>query len=100
MLSTIKLQCGESRSKALPLHPLDVSADDRIIQKKDKNMDEPVQFYTGRDPVLGELVVNSIEKNKVTDLSFDSKRSGSAMPYRVLCRYETGALFASPVCLP
>ena len=47
-------------------YTLDVSADDRNIEKKDKNLDEPVQFYTGKNPVLFELVVNNIEKNKVS----------------------------------
>jgi len=41
-------------------------ADDRNIEKKDKNLDEPVQFYTGKDPVLFEIVVNNIDKNKVS----------------------------------
>ena len=43
-----------------------VSADDRNIEKKDKTVDEPVQFYCGKQPQLFELVVNSIEKNKVS----------------------------------
>ena len=43
-----------------------VSADDRNIEKKDKSLDEPVQFYTGKDPVLCELVVNSISKNQIS----------------------------------
>jgi hypothetical protein len=47
-------------------YTLEVSADDRNIEKKDKNLDEPVQFYTGKDPVLFELVVNNIDKNKVS----------------------------------
>ena len=47
-------------------YSLTVSADDRDIVKKDKTIDEPVQFYTGKDPVLFELVVNSIDKNKVS----------------------------------
>jgi len=47
-------------------YTLAVNADDRDIEKKDKNLDEPVQFYTGKDPVLFELVVNSIDKNKVS----------------------------------
>ena len=65
LLSTVKLQLkkvDEKRSK----YTMDVSADDRNIQKKDKNLDEPVQFYTGKDPVLYELVVNVIEKNRVS----------------------------------
>jgi hypothetical protein len=43
-----------------------VSSDDRNIEKKDKTIDEPVQFYSGKDPALFEIVVNSIEKNKVS----------------------------------
>ena len=43
-----------------------VSSDDRDIEKKDKTLDEPVQFYSGKDPALFEIVVNNIEKNKVS----------------------------------
>jgi len=65
LLSTIKLQlkkADEKRSK----FTLNVSADDKNIEKKDKSLDEPVQFYTGKTPVLYEVVVNSISKNQVT----------------------------------
>jgi len=65
LLSTIKLQLkkvDEKRSR----FTVNVSADDRNIEKKDKSLDEPVQFYTGKDPVLYEIVVNSMEKNRVS----------------------------------
>lgn len=65
LLSTIKLQLKKADEKH-SRYTLNVSADDRTIEKKDKGLDEPVQFYTGKDPVLYELVVNSIEKNKVS----------------------------------
>ena len=55
----------EGGREALALHA-ERSADDRNIEKKDKNLDEPVQFYTGKSPVLFEIVVNNIEKNKVS----------------------------------
>ena len=42
-----------------------VSSDDRNIEKKDKNLDEPVQFYSGKSPALYEVVVNNISKNQV-----------------------------------
>ncbi|MGH9588140.1 MAG: hypothetical protein ACRD3F_14405 [Acidobacteriaceae bacterium] len=35
------------------------------IQKKNKGLNEPLQFYTGKENFLFELVVNSIEKNEV-----------------------------------
>ena len=65
LLSTIKLQLKKVDAKHAR-YSLTVDADDRAIEKKDKTLDEPVQFYTGKDPVLYEMVVNSIEKNKVS----------------------------------
>jgi chromosome segregation ATPase len=65
LLSTIKLQAkkvDDKRSK----YTMVVSADDRNIEKKDKSLDEPVQFYTGKDPVLFEVVVNNISKNQIS----------------------------------
>ncbi len=65
LISTIKLQLkkvDEKRSR----FTLNVSADDRNIEKKDRSLDEPVQFYTGKDPMLYEIVVNSMDKNKVS----------------------------------
>ena len=65
LLATITLQLKKVDDKHSK-YTLNVSADDRNIEKKDKNLDEPVQFYTGKNPVLFELVVNNIEKNKVS----------------------------------
>jgi chromosome segregation ATPase len=45
---------------------LDVSSDDKNIEKKDKNLDEPVQFYSGKTPALFEIVVNNVNKNQVS----------------------------------
>ncbi len=45
---------------------LDVYADDKRYEKKDRNVNEPLQFYSGKDPGLYEIVVNSINsKNQV-----------------------------------
>ena len=44
-----------------------VYADDRSYEKKDRNVDEPLQFYSGKDPALYEIVVNAIPgKNTVS----------------------------------
>jgi len=46
---------------------LDIYADDKKYEKKDRNVNEPLQFYTGKDPALFEIVVNSISnKNTIT----------------------------------
>ena len=65
LLSTVKLSLKKVDEKH-SRYTMDVSADDRNIEKKDKNLDEPVQFFTGKDPVLYELVVNVVEKNRVS----------------------------------
>jgi len=79
LLSGIKLQLKKVDQKH-SRYTLNVSADDRNIEKKDKNLDEPVQFYTGKDPVLFELVVNNIEKNKVSGYLSTPKGIPGAAP--------------------
>jgi chromosome segregation ATPase len=77
LLSTVKLQLKKVDEKH-GKYTMNVSADDRNIEKKDKNLDEPVQFYTGKDPVLYELVVNVVEKNKVSGYLSTPKGSPQA----------------------
>jgi hypothetical protein len=45
---------------------LNVMADDKVIEKKDRTIDEPLQFYTGRDRALYELVIFNADKNSVS----------------------------------
>jgi hypothetical protein len=45
---------------------LDVTADDWTIEKKDRTLFEPMQFYSGRDRQLYEIVVMSVGKSQVT----------------------------------
>ncbi|HEV8523614.1 MAG TPA: hypothetical protein VGQ71_03880 [Terriglobales bacterium] len=44
---------------------LNVIADDRTVEKKDRTVYEPLQFYTGRDRQMYELVVFNVDKDKV-----------------------------------
>jgi hypothetical protein len=44
-----------------------VFSDDKVYNKKDKSLNEPLQFYSGKDPLLFEIVVNNVSaKNTVT----------------------------------
>lgn len=64
-VSTVALQL----KKADPKHgkfTLNVTSDDKTIEKKDRNVSEPIQFYSGRDHNLFELVIWTVEKKKVT----------------------------------
>ena len=63
-VSTVSLELKKADIKRSK-YTLDVYADDKKIEKKDKNLNEPVQFYTGKDNLLYELVVNSVDKNQV-----------------------------------
>lgn len=44
---------------------LDVLADDRKVEKKDKNLNEPVQFYVAGARQPYELVVNQLKKDQI-----------------------------------
>ena len=63
--STVALQLKKTDPKR-GKYTLDVTADDKTIEKRDKNQSEPVQFYTGRDHMLYELVAWTVDKNKIT----------------------------------
>jgi chromosome segregation ATPase len=78
LLSTIKVQAKKVDDKHAK-YTLMVSADDRNIEKKDKSLDEPVQFYSGKDPVLFEIVVNNIAKNEVSGYLSTPKNAPQAM---------------------
>jgi predicted nucleic acid-binding Zn-ribbon protein len=46
---------------------LSVFSDDKQYEKKDKSLNEPLQFYSGKEPMLFEIVVNNVSaKNTVT----------------------------------
>jgi chromosome segregation ATPase len=64
-VSTVSLQLKKADAKR-GKYTMNVTADDRTIEKKDRNVSEPIQFYTGRDHYLYELVVWTVDKKKVT----------------------------------
>ena len=46
-------------------YTIEVMADDKLTEKKDKNINEPVQFYTAKAKQPYELVVNSVQKDLI-----------------------------------
>lgn len=64
-VSTIGLQLKKADPKKNKF-TLIVSADDHTIEKKDRGVAEPLQFYTGRDRLLYEVVIFTVETNNVT----------------------------------
>jgi DNA repair exonuclease SbcCD ATPase subunit len=63
-VSTVSLELKKADVKH-SRYTLEVYADDKQIEKKDRGLNEPVQFYTGKDSLLYELVVNTVDKNTV-----------------------------------
>jgi len=57
-----------------------VSSDDRSIEKKDRTLDEPIQFYSGKTPALFEIVVNNIGKKTVSGYLSTPKSAPEPMP--------------------
>jgi F0F1-type ATP synthase membrane subunit b/b' len=65
-VGTVSLELKKSDQKKSRF-TLVIYADDRSYEKKDRNVDEPLQFYSGKDPALYEIVVNTIGgKNQVS----------------------------------
>lgn len=64
-VSTVSLQLKKIDPKRGKF-TLNVTADDKTIEKKDRNVSEPMQFYTGRDHLLYELVIWTVDKKQAT----------------------------------
>ena len=64
-VSTVSLQLRKSDAKKGKF-TLNVTSDDKTIEKKDRNVSEPIQFYSGRDHLLFEVVIWMVDKNKAT----------------------------------
>ena len=77
-VGTVSLELKKADAKK-NRYTLVVYADDKEYEKKDKNLNEPLQFYAGKDPALFELVVNSVSaKNTVT--GYLSTPKGAPVP--------------------
>jgi hypothetical protein len=63
-IAGIRLELNKADTKA---HKYDVTLqiDDSKVQKKGQFMNEPVQFLVGKDRVRYELVVNSVDKDRI-----------------------------------
>ncbi len=66
-VGTVSLELEERPTQKRNKFTLDIFADDKVYEKKDRNVNEPLQFYSGKDPALYEIVVNTINsKNQIS----------------------------------
>src|SRR5215813_13933393 len=78
-LSTVSLQLKKVDPKKSQF-TLYVMADDKKIEKKDRNVFEPLQFYTGRERNLFEVVINAVDKNAVSGYMSTPKNMATNTP--------------------
>jgi hypothetical protein len=73
----IRLELNKADTKA---HKYDVTVqiDDNKVQKKGQLVNEPVQFIVGKDQARYELVVNSVEKDRIRGYVSRPKDNGAA----------------------
>ena len=65
-VGTVSLELKKTDQKKSKF-TLNVYADDKTYEKKDRNVNEPLQFFSGKDPMLFEVVVKSINnKNQIS----------------------------------
>jgi len=77
-VGTVSLMLKKADSKKSRF-TLAVYSDDKSYEKKDKSLNEPLQFYSGKDPLLYEIVVNNVSaKNTVT--GYLSSPKGAPVP--------------------
>ena len=58
-VGTVSLQLKKADAKKSRF-TVTVFSDDKQYEKKDRNLNEPLQFYSGKQPMLFEIVVNSV----------------------------------------
>jgi chromosome segregation ATPase len=79
-LSIISLQLKKTDPKKSKF-TLYVLAEDKKIEKKDRTVNEPLQFYSGRERSLFEVVVNTVNKDTITGyLSTPKNVAANQMP--------------------
>jgi multidrug efflux pump subunit AcrA (membrane-fusion protein) len=77
-VGTVSLELKRADSKQSK-YTLVVFSDDKQYVKKDKSLNEPLQFFSGKDPALFEIVVNNVSaRNTVT--GYLSSPKGAPVP--------------------
>jgi chromosome segregation ATPase len=81
-VGTVSLELKKADSKRSK-YTIAVYSDDKQYEKRDKSLNEPLQFYSGKDPALFEIVVNNVSaKNTVT--GYLSAPKGAPQPVAVV----------------
>jgi F0F1-type ATP synthase membrane subunit b/b' len=78
-VGTISLELKKVDTKK-NIFTLVVYSDDRAVPKPNRGVDEPLQFYSGKDPALFEVVVNAINSKNQISGYLSTPKSAPAPP--------------------
>jgi hypothetical protein len=78
-VGTVSLELKRADAKKSKF-TLVVYSDDKEYEKKDRSLNEPLQFYSGKDPALFEIVVNSVGGKNSTITGYLSTPKGAPAP--------------------
>jgi hypothetical protein len=74
---SLELKKADSRRSKFTLV---VYSDDKEYEKKDRSLNEPLQFYSGKEPTLFEIVVNSVGAKNSTITGYLSTPKNAPAP--------------------
>jgi hypothetical protein len=78
-VGTVSLQLTKADPKK-NLFSMTVVSDDKPVPKNNKGINEPLQFYSGKDPQLFEIVVNTINSKNQVSGYLSTPKSAPAPP--------------------
>jgi F0F1-type ATP synthase membrane subunit b/b' len=78
-VGTISLELKKVDTKK-NIFTLVVYSDDKAVPKPNRGLDEPLQFYSGKDPMLFEVVVNAINSKNQISGYLSTPKSAPAPP--------------------
>jgi hypothetical protein len=78
-VGTVSLELKKADSKKSRF-TLMVYSDDKQYEKKDRNLNEPLQFYSGKEPMLFEIVVNSVNGKNAVNGYLTTPKNAPAPP--------------------
>jgi hypothetical protein len=78
-VGTVSLELKRADAKRSKF-TLVVYSDDKEYEKRDRNLNEPLQFYSGKDPTLFEIVVNSVGAKNSTITGYLSTPKSAPTP--------------------
>ena len=78
-VGTVSLELKKADGKK-SRYTLVVYSDDKQYEKKDRNLNEPLQFYSGKDPQLFEIVVNSVSATNTVTGYLSTPKGAPAPP--------------------